>query len=95
MIESEEFSSDFQKALRELVEQYPKDEAVHGLTFIVEAMGNAGADGYLPDWLQPFSAICAGLLGVASVDVFRRLTPIILKAAQLGYTEGYFAGKDD
>ena len=74
--------------------------------FAEEARSNAGADDYVPDWIQPFVAVVANLAqdnlirlaassgGLASV-IPQAVAPALVRAVQLGYVEGYFAAKDD
>ena len=74
--------------------------------FVKEARLNAGADDFSPDWVQPFVAAVADLAveaivrraagtGGLATAIPQAIAPALIRAVQLGYTEGYFAGKED
>lgn len=102
----EQFELDYSNALAMLAERQPDDGAIDALLFAEEARPNSGADIYAPDWIQPFVAVVANLAqdhfmrmaattgGLASV-IPQAIGPALVRAVQLGYTEGYFAAKDD
>ncbi len=97
-----EFQERYDDALALLLGRHPEDEALESLRLAEDFRRNSGSDGYAPDWLRPFEAIAAQLLA-ANLNVRAgeldslgtSLTPILARAAQLGYTEGYFEGKND
>lgn len=97
---------DYTNAVAMLSERHPEDESVDALLFAEEARPNLGADIYAPDWIQPFVAVVADLAqgrlmrmaenagGQASV-IPEAIGPALVRAVQLGYTDGYLAAKDD
>ena len=100
------FEIDYANSLAALSERYADERGVDDLLFVEEARLNAGADDYSPDWVQPFVAVVADLAlegivrgaagtgGLATV-IPQAIAPALIRAVQLGYTEGYFAGNDD
>ncbi len=102
----QQFEMDYQNALAMLADRHAEDEAIDALIFAEEARPNAGVDQYAPEWIQPFLAVAANLAqenfmrmaarsdGLASA-IPSAIAPALVRAVQLGYVEGYFAGKDD
>ena len=100
------FEIDFANSLAALTERFGDGRGVDDLLFVEEARLNAGADVYSPDWVEPFVAVVADLAveaivrreggtgGLATV-IPQAIAPALIRAVQLGYTEGYFAGKED
>jgi hypothetical protein len=100
------FEIDFANSLAALTERFGEERGVDDLLFVEEARLSAGTDEYSPDWVQPFVAVVADLAvesivrsaggagGLATV-VPQAIAPALIRAVQLGYTEGYFAGKED
>ena len=89
--------------LARLNKAMPGDGPLGALAFAEEARVSSGSDDYLPEWIEPYVSVAMGLLpgaGVEGTDAAPQaysspLRPAILRAIQLGFTEGYFAGKDD
>jgi hypothetical protein len=82
--------------LSSLVESYGSDAAVKSLAFVEEARRSSSSDEYTPDWFQPFVSMVTGIHSAqppGSQPGF--LIAAIARAVQPGYTEGYFAAKDD
>lgn len=102
----DQFELDYTSALAMLSERHPEDEPVDALLFVEEARLNSGADVHSPDWIQPFVAVVANLAedrfmrmaadtgGLVSL-IPQAMAPALVRAIQLGYTEGYLAAKDD
>ena len=101
-----QFESDYSKALKLLSECHLGDDFVDALLFVEEARVNSGSDDYLPEWIQPFVGILANLVenhikhkssntGELTSVIPPAIGPTLVRAIQLGYTEGYFAAKDD
>ena len=100
------FEDAYERLVAGLSRSHTGDDAVRALALAEEARTSSGSDDFEPDWLRPFLSIAAALIsrdrgrrpdgGDASYDdALVGLEPIVLRAVQLGYTEGYFAGKDD
>ena len=102
----EQFELDYNNALAMLAERHPEDGAIDALLFAEEARPNSGSDNYAPEWIQPFVSVVANLAqdhfmrmaastgGLASV-IPQAIGPALVRAVQLGYTEGRCAAKDD
>lgn len=102
----EHFELDYNNALAMLADTRPDDGAVDALLFAEEARPDSGSDAYTPEWIQPFVAVVANLAqdhfmrmaassgGLASV-IPQAIAPALVRAVQLGYTEGRRAANDD
>jgi hypothetical protein len=94
--QSEAFDSACTQALSSLLESYGSDAAVKSLAFAEEARRSSSSDEYAPDWFQPFVSMVAGLHSAQPPESQPGfMIAAIVRAIQLGYTEGYFAAKDD
>lgn len=104
----EEFEQSFRAALDYLTSESDEDdETLITLTFIEDAVENAGVDDYVPDWLGPFASIAGQIMlhemgdlpnqaDEASLDRFiTALLPAVAHAVRLGYAEGYAEAKGD
>ena len=100
------FESDYHTAVGLLTQQVAAEKSLSALEFVEQARENSGSDDYMPEWLQPFvsivtqiiathSAVSAGDQPIDLRQLSDALSPALVRAIQLGYTEGYFAGKDD
>jgi hypothetical protein len=89
------FEAAYQSTLETLVDQMRENSHVESWRFVEEVRENTGADGYFPDWIQPFVSFTGSILEGETTPDLLALQSAVLRAAQLGYTEGYFAGKDD
>lgn len=89
------FEAAYRSALEALVGQMPESSQLESWRFVEEVRENTGVDGYFPDWIQPFASFAGNILDGESDQNSLFLQAAILRAAQLGYAEGYFAGKYD
>ena len=89
------FEAAYQSTLEALVDQMRENSQLESWRFVEEGRENAGSDGYFPDWLQPFVSFTGSILDRETSQNPLILQSGILRVAQLGYTEGYFTGKDD
>ena len=94
-----DFEASYDSTMKGLARQGLSDSRLDSWIFVEEVRSNIGADGYFPEWLLPYSAFVGRFTGDGNVvdeeDGLLKLRAAIMRAAQLGYTEGYFAGKDD
>ena len=89
------FEATYKSTLEVLIDQMRENSQLESWRFVEEVRENTGSDGYFPDWLQPFVSFTGSILDRATSQNPLILQSGILRAAQLDYTEGYFAGKDD
>ena len=100
------FEDAYQGAMKRLGESYPDDDALSALSYIEEARLNSGSDDHVPDWIQPFVSIAARLVAAhpgQQIDqddesmrtLANAIRPVVARAIQLGYTEGYFTAKNE
>ncbi|MDA0769953.1 MAG: hypothetical protein O2821_06990 [Chloroflexi bacterium] len=87
------FEAYYNSTIEKLTSQDLEDSRLESWKFVEEVRGNTGADGYFPEWLLPYSAFVSQITDRDEGTL--KIRAAILRAAQLGYTEGYFAGKDD
>ena len=93
--QSPDFESAYAAALEALASQSSGSVEIRGLRLAEEARENSGSDGYQPEWMPLFSSIASHLIGGGAQSTAAFFRGALTRAAQLGYTEGYFAGKDD
>jgi len=89
------FEAAYQSAIESLIDHVQENSQLESWRFVEEVRENTGADGYFPDWIPPFASFTGNILDGETAPNQLILQVAILRAAQLGYTEGYFAGKDD
>lgn len=89
------FEALYRSTLDALIGQGREHVQAESWRFVEEVRGNTGADGYFPDWLLPYSSFVGHITADDGEGGPFGLRAALLRAAQLGYTEGYFAGKDD
>jgi|TARA_B100002003_G_scaffold246146_1_gene275220 hypothetical protein len=101
---SERFEADYSNALAMLLERRPDDSAVDDLLDAEEALASMGTADSSPSWIRPFAAVVANVAqenivrlastsgGLATV-IPDAIGPALMKAVQLGYTDGYLAGR--
>lgn len=90
-----DFEATYNSTLEALIQQEVRGSSLESWKFIDEVRSNTGADGYYPEWVLPYSLFVSNVTDKEGGDRLHSLRAAILRAAQLGYTEGYFAGKDD